>query len=192
MNKSLRLGAILLVITGLTGLILGIAYKITEDPIAQSRMRQKMEALRRVLPRGDDFREILSPEMLREEEVGEMYKGYREDLLVGYALTLDVSGYGGKISMMVGVDVEGFVSGVQILGHQETPGLGARASEPVFLEQFRGKGALPLKVVKPPSSEEGIQAITGATITTKSVSLGVEKALAFVREHLLEKKEERP
>lgn len=188
MNKSFRLGAVLLVITGLTGLILGIAYKITEEPIARSQMRQKMEALQRVLPQGETFQKIAFPEPL-EEGFLEIYGGYRGESLAGYALTLRTKGYGGNILLMVGVR-EGAVSGVRILGHQETPGLGAKASDPSFLEQFQGKSTPPLKVVKPPSREEGIQAIAGATITTRGVTRGVDSALAFVKEHFPEGKGE--
>ncbi len=188
MNKSFRLGAVLLVITGLTGLILGIAYKITEEPIARSQMRQKMDALRRVLPLGETFEKRTLPEA-SEEGFFEMYEGYKEDVLIGYALTLATKGYAGDILLMVGVSREGVVSGVQILGHQETPGLGARATESSFLDQFHGKSTPPLKVVKPPSREDGIQAITGATITTRGVARGVDKALIFVTEHFSEGEE---
>lgn len=189
MNKSLRLGAILLFITGLTGLILGIAYKVTEEPIARSRMRQKMEALRNVLPQGETFQEITSPEALKEGFL-EIHEGYEGDFLVGYALTLPAKGYAGDILLMIGVSPEGSVLGVRVLAHQETPGLGARGAELAFLEQFQGKNRAPLKVVKPPSQEEGIQAITGATITTRGIARGVDKAFIFVKEHFPEGEEE--
>ncbi|HOO64058.1 MAG TPA: RnfABCDGE type electron transport complex subunit G [Synergistaceae bacterium] len=190
MNRSFRLGAVLLAITGLTGLVLGIAYKITEEPIARSQARQKMEAMKRVLPLGDDFRKITASGVPGGEDFSEIVEGYRGDSLVGYALTVRTGGYGGVITLMVGVGADGAVSGVQILGHQETPGLGARATEPAFLDQFRGRGGIPFKVVKPPSREDGIQAITGATITTRGVAEGVEKVLDFVRKNFLRREGE--
>lgn len=190
MIRSFRLGAVLLTITGLTGLVLGVAYKVTEEPIARSQARQRMEAMRRVVPLGDDFRRIDSSSLPGGEAFSEISEGFRGDLRVGYALTVRAKGYGGDILLMVGVGTDGAVSGVQVLGHQETPGLGARASEPAFLEQFRGQALPPLKVVKPPSQEDGIEAITGATITTRGVARGVDKVLDFVKKHFLEREGE--
>ncbi len=55
---------------------------------------------------------------------------------MGYVFETEASGYGGKVKVMTGIDAEGAITGVVILSHDETPGLGANAEKPDFLNQF--------------------------------------------------------
>jgi electron transport complex protein RnfG len=92
--------------------------------------------------------------------------------VMGYAYRVYPKGYGGKIDMVVGLDVNGRVIGVKIISMNETPGLGMKASELKFLRQFIGKtSGHPLRAKK------DIDAITGATITSQAVADGVKEAL---------------
>ena len=90
----------------------------------------------------------------------------------GKAIQVSTRGYGGPIDMLVGIDEQGKVSGVKILNQRETPGLGAGISKPAFLKQFIGKTKNDPLVPK-----NDIDAITGATISSRAVCLGVKNAL---------------
>src|SRR3712207_8052036 len=82
--------------------------------------------------------------------------------------------------MMVGITTDGKVSGIKILSHSETPGLGANAETPQFSGQYKDKPAKELEVVKGTASADNqIAAITGATITSKAVTKGVNEAIEF-------------
>jgi len=91
---------------------------------------------------------------------------------VGKAVQETVPGYHGQISMMVGIGDRGRVSGVKILSQQETAGLGAGIVKPNFLRQFSGKSA-----ADPLEAKKDIDAITGATISSRAVCKGVRRAL---------------
>lgn len=97
---------------------------------------------------------------------------------VGYVFTTSAKGYGGDIKIMVGVNADGTVAGVQILSLSETPGLGMNATNPSFLEQFTGK-TLGVNVNKNEPGENEIKALTGATITSKAVTSAVNIALDY-------------
>ncbi len=87
---------------------------------------------------------------------------------------------------MVGLSSAGKVTGIKILSHTETPGLGANAPLPKFSDQYKNKPIKEkLEVVKvAPSKDNQIQAITGATITSKAVTLGVNDAVDFYNSSL--------
>lgn len=93
---------------------------------------------------------------------------------------------------MVGITADGNISGVKIGNHSETPGLGSKASEPTFKDQFKGKGTdKSLTVVKGNASNDNdIAAISGATITSKAVTSGVNAAIDLYKSQLLNSQNE--
>ena len=95
---------------------------------------------------------------------------------VAYIIPAESKGYGGKIKLLVAVDTEGKVLDFNILEHNETPGLGDNAQKPDFRKQFAGKGPELLEVTKDPNNKENIQAMTGATISSRAVAKGVKEA----------------
>lgn len=82
--------------------------------------------------------------------------------------------------MLVGVTADGKVIDFTILEANETPGLGDNASKPAFRDQLKDKSADKLVVVKDPSKKENVQAMTGATISSRAVTLGVRNAVEAV------------
>jgi len=90
----------------------------------------------------------------------------------GRAILVTPQGYGGKIELLVGIDELGKVSGVKVISHKETAGLGAGIEKPAFLAQFKGKT---VKDALEPKKD--IDAITGATISSRAVCAGVKQAL---------------
>lgn len=90
----------------------------------------------------------------------------------GKTISVSPKGYGGPIEMLLGIDDQGKVTGVKIMNHRETPGLGANIAKPEFLKQFVGKSA-----GDPLEPKKDIDAITGATISSRAVCQGVKNAL---------------
>lgn len=182
MGKILKLGFILLLITAVTGVILGGVYTLTLEPIRMTRERQKLEAFAATLPGAKDFKTLeLNGDAGLVQEVNE---GSAEGAVIGHNVTVAPKGYSGQIEMIVGVTSGGELKGIKILNHTETPGLGAKAAEPAFAGQFTDKAVPEVKVVKtPPQSDEEIEAISGATITSDAVATGVNAALKYCAEN---------
>jgi electron transport complex protein RnfG len=184
-ESNLRLGLILLLIAAVAGLLLGGAYKLTKEPIAQQTIKKNNEAMQAVLPSADSFvlKEVDLPEGSLVSEVNE---GKKLDEVQGYAMKVTNDGYGGKISIMVGISIDGQLQGLTILEHSETPGLGANATLPDFRDQFKDKPVEDLlEVVKTPVSKDNeIQALTGATITSKAVTNAVNSAIELFNNSL--------
>jgi len=103
---------------------------------------------------------------------------------VAYIIPSESKGYAGSIKLLVAVSPEGKVLNFGILDSKETPGLGDKASQPLFHDQFIGKDLAHLKVVKDPSDKEDILAITGATITSKAVTKAVREAIEELNKYL--------
>ena len=100
---------------------------------------------------------------------------------VGYAFTLSANGYGGAVKCVVGIDKSGNLTAVEITDvSNETPGLGQNAVKPSFTDQFKDKSG-ELSVVKSGAKENEIQAVTGATITSKAVVSSVNLAMELYK-----------
>lgn len=101
--------------------------------------------------------------------------GYSGSDLIGYCVEVQTPGFHGPINMVVGVDLDGKVTGVAITDHQEIQGMGTQALTPAFLNRFVGRsGTLSL------SGTNAIDAVSGATVTSNAVMTGVNQALAVV------------
>ncbi|MGH4138919.1 RnfABCDGE type electron transport complex subunit G [Clostridium sp.] len=183
MKENIKLGLILLLITGMAGLLLGGAYEITKAPIAEKIASDKQTAMKEILPTADKFEKA---DVKINDKVSEVNVGLKGTEIAGYAIKVAPKGYGGPVEIMVGISNDGKVTGIKILTHTETPGLGANAPKPEFSGQFKNKPTKDkLEVVKvAPSKENQIQAITGATITSKAVTLGVNDAIDFYNSSL--------
>jgi len=183
LKENIRLGLILLLITGIAGFLLGGAYEITKAPIAASIEADKQAAMKAILPTADNFEKS---DVKMTEKISEVNKGLKGTDIAGYAIKVAPKGYGGPIEIMVGLSTDGKLTGIKILSHTETPGLGANAPEPKFSDQYKNKPTkAKLEVVKTvPSKDNQIQALTGATITSKAVTLGVNDAIDFYNSSL--------
>ena len=176
LTSILKTAGILFVIGFVCTLILTVCNYVTKDIIAQNAIKEENAAKKEVLTLATDFSEI----SVEDENIDAVYEGVADGKTVGYCVKVSPLGYGGEISMMVGVGVDGKVSGVKIVDMSETPGLGARAKEPSFINAYSGKKD-GIKVIKSgiPEDDE-VSAISGATITSKAVTEGVNSALSAV------------
>lgn len=167
-----RLGLSLFVIAAAAALVLALVNALTEDTIAQRAAAQRQAAMACVVPGADVFSELYS----EDETIDALTGAYVGTRFQGYCVEVSPNGFGGAISLMVGVDAGGSVTGVVILDHSETAGLGARADSPDFLDQYTGKSG----TITVNSGSNAIDGLTGATITSKAVTAGVNAALTAV------------
>ncbi|MBE7021163.1 MAG: RnfABCDGE type electron transport complex subunit G [Ruminococcaceae bacterium] len=164
-KESLKLGLILLLICGISTGLLAYVNDLTAPVIYENELAANKAAMLQVMPSAEQFREVSQS----------LSKAFDKDgNLKGYTVKVSPSGYGGEISMMIGVNTDYTVSGVQILSLSETPGLGAKAQDEAFLTQFTGKNdSMELK--------KDINAISGATITSTAVISGVKEAIGIAK-----------
>ncbi len=148
--------------------------ELTKGPIAEIQAQTAAEAMKAVCPEAQSFDGGKGLE-------AEFYRGLAENgEVIGYAIPSSCKGYGGDIEVMVGIDLEGKVTGVEILSQSETPGLGANCTKETFKDMY--KQSLPegcFTVVKDGTGGEGgrIDALTGATITSMAVTQAVNNAV---------------
>ena len=168
----LRLALILLAITAVVAALLAAVNSVTAPVIAQLNAQKPQEAIAAVLPGGGDSVDFTDASGL----VSVVYKGE-----AGYAVQVAPAGFDGPITMMVGVDLDGNVLGISIIKHTETAGLGAVAAATTSAgEAFRGGFVGQSGAVSVTKDGGQIDAITGATITSRAICVGVNAALDFV------------
>lgn len=183
----LKEAGILFAITLIAGLVLGFVYELTKEPIAIQKEKAVQKACAAVFADADSFQELsytIDEELALELSengvtVGNVYEALdADDTLMGYVLqTTSSEGYGGNIVLYMGVTLDGVLNDISILEISETPGLGMQA-EKVLAPQFHGKKAAAFGYTKTGSqSDSEIDAISGATITTRAVTNAVNGGL---------------
>ena len=178
MSDTLKMGLKLLLITVIATFALALTQMITEEPIRVQAENANNEAMAIVLEGAEEF-VMLDVNQDNYPNILEAYEGLVNGEKKGYIFKTFNSGYAGQIEIIVGIDSEGTITGVRILQHSETPGLGAKAQEPEFYEQYSGM---------PGSSNMAnydINAITGATVTSNAVTGAVNYAIDFIRQSWL-------
>jgi len=185
MKDIFKLGTTLFGICAVAALILGVTNNITAPVIEERNIQASNEARKIVLPDADEFKKL---DDINSDMVVEVYEGIKGNNVVGYTIKTSSKGYGGAIESMVGVSKDGKITGVEIGNHSETPGLGSKATEPTFKNQYLDKDvSKPLLVVKGSANNENeISAISGATITSNGITNGVNAAMKIYNEKLSE------
>lgn len=170
--------------------LLGATNMVTKDKIAAINLAKTQEAMKAVVadPDNSTFSDALAltDEMTAAALAGggtltEAYEVQVGGAAAGHALKIVASGSQGNIEMMVGLDAEGVVTGVSVVSHKETAGIGTRvvdneltpAGVPV-LDQFQGKSAADGTL----NVGSNVDAISGATVSSKGVTAGVNAAIA--------------
>lgn len=163
-----KLALILMLICAITSALLGVVNYITEDRIAEITQQKTDAAFAEVLPAESGYTQI---DYSGESAVTGIWEAE-----TGHVVELIVSGSQGNIDLVVGIDNDGVVTGVSIIETSETPGLGKKAGEPEFRNQYIGvSGSCALT-----KNGGTIVALTGATITSTAVTNAVNTALAAV------------
>lgn len=197
MKSMLKDAGILFLITLISGLLLGLVYQVTKEPIAIQEEKARMAARKEVFRDADHFedgegfteeaaREVLDGGGFTQADINEYAAALDKDgKVLGYVITVTThEGYGGDIKFTIGVREDGTLNGMSILSISETPGLGMKAEE-VLKPQFEGKKAESYVYTKDGASAENqIDAITSATITTNAVTNGVNAGLYYFQTEL--------
>ena len=183
MKDVLKLLLVLTLICFLAGLLLAMVNKVTEDPIRRAQRAEKMEAIRKVLPPCDNRPDEETVTVSDHNAQWTFYVARRGGQYAGAAFEASSDkGYGGTIRVMVGVNADGTVNAIEILSHKETPGLGARISEPAFKNRFAGRDIQDTTwAVRKDGGD--IDEITAATISSRAVVGAVADGLAVYQGH---------
>ena len=192
MRDYIKLAGVLFLVCAIAASLLGYTNEITYDKIQEQLVKASDEARKAVLPGADEFEQIDESTFstiksnAKYNFVTEIYMAKAGGNIIGYAVKVAPKGYGGAVEVVVGITTEGAVQGIKVGNNTETPGLGKNAATPKFQEQFNGKvWGNPINVIKsgtPKDSE--IAALSGATITSRAVTSGVNQALEAAKELL--------
>lgn len=172
MKQLVKFGLTLAAICLMATLVLSVTYAITKPKIDRQHRWEEEAALKEIMPDADSF----SPKATGGIEY---FEARRSGYIVGYCVRVVGYGYNGFIRLITGIDPGGLIKGVKILEHYETPGLGGRITEtrrneagPWFLRQFANRSVDGITVKK------DIDAITGATISSRAVSEAINKTVS--------------
>jgi Na+-translocating ferredoxin:NAD+ oxidoreductase subunit G len=153
----------------IAGLILSVTYFITHPTALKQYEKIRVMTMKELVADADNFKPI--------EGKKEWYAAEKNGQTIAYVVPSESKGYGGTIKMLVAVTTKGKVIDFRITSHNETPGLGDKAKDNKFRSGLQGKTSDALIVVKNPAKTENVQAMTGATITSKAVTKGVKEAV---------------
>lgn len=187
---------VLCLITLVAAVLLGLVNEVTKDRIAEQKAQAKAAAYREVYAAAADIStdnaqvqekvaaaaELLAAKGFESITIDEAGVALDESgTVIGYVMTITTKkGYGGALTMTMGYSLDGAITGIAFVTLNETPGFGMKADEPEFKKQFVGKTASLLTYVKDGADAgDEIDAISGATITTKAVTGAVNAGLAF-------------
>lgn len=167
----------LMIIIASVVLMLAVVNGLTKDKIAENEKKANDEARISLFADATSFEPTsvdISDDLTKY--VGEIYEATNNGNTLGYCVSVTYNGFGGAINMIVGVSVDGLITGVKVVSHTETAGVGERIiSNGSILSQF---------VNASENSLTSVETITGATVTSKAIIEGVSKALSAVSQLL--------
>lgn len=171
---------VLFIITAITAALLAWVNMVTADKIAQNAVLAENNALREVMSDAESFEPLDEASATGYGAQAIYIAKDASDKAIGLCVKMAKNGYGGEIVSIIGVDTEGIVTGVSIISHSETPGLGAKLVNEDFKGQFTGKGEV--SVVKAGAKDDQVNAISGATISSKALAGSVNSAVSVLKQ----------
>ena len=185
----LKVAGTLTVIALVVAALLGVVNNVTKDKIAEQDAENTRIAMSAVAPEGSEFGDkievtddMVAAAATQSGKILELYPVTNGGAEAGYVMKISASGSQGTIVMMVGVDANKAITGISVISHSETSGIGTKvvgnepnaAGEPV-LDQFIGMSGSGSLVVG-----KNVIAVSGATVSTKGITMGANAALAAV------------
>jgi len=168
MKEMLRYGFILALICVIAAGLLAGVNTLTRSKIAAQALAEEQSALKEVMPLAAKFTEVKPGQEIL------YYKALdNQDKLLGFVFKASGKGYSSVIETLAGIFPDGRISAIKVISLNETPGLGMRVKENNFTKQFNNQDALSLS---------GVQAITGATISSRAVMDSVVKKAQELQE----------
>ncbi|WP_081676420.1 FMN-binding protein [Butyrivibrio sp. NC3005] len=203
-GEMIHNAAILFVITLIAGILLGLVYQITKNPIKEQELNKVKGAYLAVYPDAKEFgldnivdsekaSELLAKSDFAGATINEVREAYDENKnVIGYVMQVTNKGYNDNVSFSLGVTKDGILNGISLISIAETPGLGMNA-EVDIVPQYSVDGGLPTDQVyevvkdgsgKSDATDTKIEAISGATITSKAITAGVNAGLLYYQQVL--------
>lgn len=177
MNDILRMAIVLTAICAVSGLALAGVHSVTKDPIEYQKIKFVQEpSVKAVLagfdndPIKDRFKVPAGKDKKGRDVFKTVFPAKKGGKIIALALDGSGKGFNGNIGVMVGFEPDGKLTGISIMSHGETPGIGSKIEQPGFTGQFKGK---------PVSDPASVDAISGATYSTKGVFAAVKQAAKF-------------
>jgi Na+-translocating ferredoxin:NAD+ oxidoreductase subunit G len=152
---------VLMIISIVAAISLAYVNNITESKILVQRDLAVQNSLKEIIPQADQFKELNG-----------IFTAYKNGIQIGVVKKTTTRGYSSNIVMLIGV-VDNKITGVKIMSQSETPGLGTNTANPEYLKQYIGKTLQEAKLKKDGGK---IDAITGATISSRAVANAVSKS----------------
>ena len=192
-GEIVRLIVVLGLITLVCALLLGVVNQVTAPLIEQNDIKVRNAAMQELIPDATSFDDmgvsmsaedvaaagVTLPAGRSAAAISGVYKAVKDGEELGYCIQVQPKGFGGAITMIVGIGADGTVAGAKVTAHGETPGLGAKAQTvAAWIAQYAGQPADgQLQVSKDGGT---INAITGATISSRAITDGVNTAAQYV------------
>ena len=172
MREIIKLAGTLMGICVAVALLLGIVNSITEPIILRMQEEKTASAMAKVLL-AEEYQKIETT----TANVSALYRAVSGGKHIGYVAEVSASGFNGVIKLVVGVNLNGCVTGVAVTQNKETKGVGTKVTDdPAVLNRFVGMSG----TITVNSGDNRFDAITGATVTSKAVTAAVNTALAAV------------
>ena len=171
-SSMFRSAAILTLVCLIAAALLGTAYTATAERIEQQSIIALKQSLNQVCAEADDFK-----------DEGDYYVALKDNNIVGFVAIAESQGYSSIIKIIVGMDINKEITGIRVLDHAETPGLGANIVKPGFYTQF---DRLSLSDIALRKDNGRIDGITAATISSIAVAEGVRSVIEDKLENLVD------
>ena len=171
MNRLVHYGAVLLIIASISAGVLAKVNDMTAPVIRENALKAVNEARKEVLTTATTFegKALVSGDL-------EFVPGANESgEVTGYVVTVEQDGYAGPINFVLGFDIDGTITGLNIISNTETPGLGSKITEPDWLKIWKGRDSTH-------EFNKGIDGFAGATISPEAVYDGMMRALKAYKE----------
>ncbi len=166
---------ILTLICAVTTALLAVTNYFSEPVIKTNLALSAKQTRMELLPEADDFTdETTAAGSLASNEKAYVTEIYKANNGSGYVYTVKSTSFGGEMTMMVGINAKGEVTGVKVTEHADTPGVGTKDHDPEYLDQYEGMTDLKSDNVK---KEPGFEFITGASVTGTAIHQGVYAAI---------------
>jgi len=175
MKEMMKITLGLVAIFIAAGLIMGVTYKFTSPIKFKAEKKEKEEALKEMAPAATDPIKPSGKWSVHSKSF-EYYEATASGKPVAYIASTAGKGYSSFIQMLVSLGPDLRIGEVKVLGMNETPGLGDQVLEKSFLDQFKGKSLAQIVLIKG-ETKDNIQAISGATISSRGVTNGVKDAV---------------
>lgn len=169
-------------------LLLGFINLVTEPKIKKNKEKSEKEAMSLLIPEARDFSDIKNFRSVDEslKKYFYYYEAYNNSELIGYIVSSQENGYGGKMKVMIAFDKELKILNAKLLDNSETPGLGKKAESDQYMNKFKNTNTHtnPLPLNKNMLSSIDKDSVTGATITFNGIVGAIIKATDLLKDNI--------